>query len=311
MSRIEEALRRANQSIREPIESEEGLNIGPLAALMQGPAAEMPQFDEYRSEPELAGALPSMSAPMEAPGPDDLEPATHVIEHVAKNINEKLVLNEAMQPIAVEQYRKLAATLHQIQTERGTRIVMVASATAGEGKTLTSVNLALTLSESFKRQVLLIDADLRRPTVHELFQISNASGLNDGLKADQEGKLSLIEVTPRLTVLPAGRPNPDPMSGLTSERMRRIIEEASARFEWVVLDTPPVGLLPDANLLAGMVDMVVLVVGAGTTPFHLVQRAVKAMDRNRIVGVVLNRVVESQAAYQYYHYYANAKGMSQ
>ena len=111
-------------------------------------------------------------------------------------------------------------------------------------------------------------------------------------------------------MLPAGRPNPDPMCGLTSDRMRRIIDEAAAAYEWVVIDTPPVALLPDANLLAEMVDMVVLVIGAGTTPFEMVQRAVNAMDRNRIVGVVLNRVTRSPRAYQYYDYYAGSNKKS-
>jgi Mrp family chromosome partitioning ATPase len=121
-------------------------------------------------------------------------------------------------------------------------------------------------------------------------------------------KLRLVEVTPQLTVLPAGPPNPDPMGGLTSERMRRIIEEASARFEWVVLDTPPVGLLPDANLLAEMVDMIVFVVGAGATPYTQVQRAMAALDRNRVVGVVLNRVTEPADTAHYYGYYTRQVG---
>ncbi len=301
MSRIEEALRRANQVALEPAQSGAGGQVEPLTTRVQGRVA-MGAVVENRSEAEAAEAVSSVNVPVAPAATDGFGPATHSIEHVAENNNEKLIVSEVAQPTAVEQYRKLAAALHQVQTARGTRIVMVASATVGEGKTLTSVNLALTLSESFRRQVLLVDADLRRPTVHDLFQISNASGLNDGLKADHDGKLALIEVSPRLTVLPAGGPNQDPMSGLSSERMRRIIEEASARFEWVVLDTPPVGLLPDANLLAEMVDMIVLVIGAGSTPLHLVQSAVKALNRDRIVGVVLNRVDESQGAYQYYDY---------
>jgi len=96
------------------------------------------------------------------------------------------------------------------------------------------------------------------------------------------------------------------MSGLTSGRMRRLIGEAAGTFDWVIIDTPPVVLLPDANLLAAMVDGAILVIGAGKTPHKLITRAVDALGRNKILGVVLNRVDRSHVAggygYGYYSY---------
>jgi protein-tyrosine kinase len=182
---------------------------------------------------------------------------------------------------------------------------MVASAVSGEGKTLTSTNLALTFSESYRRQVLLIDADLRRPSIHTLFALDNHSGLTDGLRADTDAKLPVVRVTPRLAVLTAGRPAPDPMSLLTSAKMADLVAEAATAFDWVVIDTPPVGLMPDANLLASMVDVALLVIAANRTPFALIQRAVDALGRQRITGVVLNRTREEDlgAASGYYGYY--------
>ena len=184
---------------------------------------------------------------------------------------------------------------------------MVASALAGEGKTLTATNLALTLSESYRRRVLLIDADLRRPMIHEVFKIPNVSGLSEGINASRDQKLSLVELSPHLSVLTAGRPEVDPMSSLTSERMRRLLQEASERFEWVVLDTPPVGLLSDATLLADMVDVSILVIAAGLAPFEAVSKAVAALGRDKIIGVVLNRVEQRRLSNgEYYHrYYSN------
>ncbi len=143
-----------------------------------------------------------------------------------------------------------------------------------------------------------------------LFRIPNVTGLNDGLNADHEQKLTVIEMSPRLSVLPAGRPDPDPMSGLTSDRMRTIVAQAGEEFDWVVLDTPPVGLLPDAKLLAEMVHAVVFVIGAGTTPFHVIDRAVTEIDRKRIVGVVLNRVKEAAMPSHYYEYYGETASAS-
>jgi Mrp family chromosome partitioning ATPase len=94
------------------------------------------------------------------------------------------------------------------------------------------------------------------------------------------------------------------MSGLTSDRMQRVIEEASSRYDWVLVDTPPVGLLPDAGLLAAMVDTALLVVHAGVTPYPLIQRAVAAIGRERIIGVVLNRAeAGAGGSYSYYSYY--------
>jgi capsular exopolysaccharide synthesis family protein len=218
-------------------------------------------------------------------------------------LTEKLVVTATDAGPLVEQYRKLAATLHHSQEARGTRVVMIASAIANEGKTLTASNLALTLSESYRRRVLLIDADLRRPSLHTVFQIPNVHGLNDELKSNSSAKIAPVEISDHLSVVTAGRPDPDPMSGLTSNRMRQIVQDAAAAYDWVVIDTPPVGLLPDANLLAAMVDAALLVIAAGRTPYRLVERAASTLGRDRILGVVLNRVEQAAVGGGYYNYY--------
>lgn len=217
---------------------------------------------------------------------------------------ERLVVHENAEPIAVEQYRRLAAILHQSQVERGNKVVMIASAQAAEGKTLTAANLALTLSESYRRRVLLIDADLRRPSLNRLFQLPHAAGLTEALKSTGDRPLPLMTLSSSLALLPGGGADPDPMSGLTSGRMQQIIEQAANEFDWIILDTPPVTLLTDTHLLAAMVDSAVLVIGAGSTPCGLIQRTIDSIGRDRIVGVVLNRV-ESGALKEarYYKYY--------
>jgi capsular exopolysaccharide synthesis family protein len=222
--------------------------------------------------------------------------------------HQKLVVGHNMRPGAIEQYRKLAAGLHHAQTQQGIKIVMMASTLAGEGKTLTATNVALTLSESYRRRVILIDADLRRPTIHDVFNLPNVSGLNDVLKANSDNSCEVFEVSPHLSVLTAGRPNPDPISLLTSERMRRLIATATEEYDWVIVDTPPVGLLTDANLLASMVHIVLLVVAAGRTPYRLVTRSVEALGRDRIFGVVLNRVAAGDSWEGYGSYYYEAYG---
>jgi capsular exopolysaccharide synthesis family protein len=229
--------------------------------------------------------------PEEAPGG---EPRKTLFDRIDGRLAEKVVADTNMSAVSREQYRRLAAVLHDAQGNNGLRVIMVASAAPGEGKTLTATNVALTLSDSYRRRVLLIDADLRRPTLHHVFRLNTTSGLIDGLESSAEVKLVLRQVSPYLSVLPAGRPTSDPMAGLTSVRMRRLIDEAKETFDWVIIDTPPLMLLPDAHLLSSLVDGAVLVIKANSTPHDMVKRTVDIIGRERVIGVVLNQA-ESHA----------------
>jgi receptor protein-tyrosine kinase len=209
--------------------------------------------------------------------------------------NNKLIVGPDRNAVSLEQYRRLAATLHEAQVDRGIRTVMVTSAVPAEGKTLTVVNLALTLSESYGRRVLLIDGDLRRPSIHELLGIPNDRGLGEVLRegpARNPMELPLFHVSSLLTVLPSGRLGENPLAGLSSDRMRLLLQDAEKHFDWVLLDTPPVGLLSDAQLLARLAQAVVFVIRAGATPFHIVDKAISDLGRDCIIGTVLNGVEE-------------------
>lgn len=200
-----------------------------------------------------------------------------------------------------EQFRRLAATLHQAQRVNGLRSVMVTSALPGDGKTLTAVNLALVLSESYRYNVLLLDADLRRPSIPNVIDVGGGSGLSDALRSPVERKLALVPITPRLTVLPAGQPIANSLEALTSPRMQQILDEALGRFDWVILDSPPVGSATDARLLTQMVGGTLFVIHAGRTQFTEVQKAIDALGRQQILGVVLNGIEhDSSSAYGYY-----------
>lgn len=311
MGRIEEALRRAadERSRQAPPAAVEAANVA-------APFPEEQEADDAPAAPDVAPLAETASAPpapvvsipvaraAEGPSPAPLiesAPAPSLLARLDPGLAEKVVVDARTPQASREQYRKLAATLHQAQAVSGLKVVMVASAVAGEGKTLTSSNLALTLSESYKRRVLIIDADLRRPSLHAVFRVDGMTGLSEGLAAPNDQHFPVHQVSPFLTVLPAGRPTADPMAGLTSDRMRRLIEEARAGFDWVIVDTPPVGLLPDGHLLTAMVDGALLVVKAGETPYPVVVRAIESLGRDRIIGVVLNQVVEANAR-SYYHY---------
>ena len=202
------------------------------------------------------------------------------------------LVNTNANAVSVEQYRKLAAMLHEAQEQSQLKSVMVTSALPGDGKTLTVANLALTLSESYGRRVLVIDADLRLPTLHTALGIPNGTGLSEALRGDQ---LAFVEVAPGLTALTAGIPGPAPLAGLSSNRMRELVGQCEERFDWVLVDTSPAAVLPDAQVIGRLMDAVLLVIGAGTTPAETVEHAISQLGgADSIFGIVLNRVDESR-----------------
>lgn len=314
MSRVNDALTRATGE-RSSGASEESAAVAPdFGALLHAEEAAQlwPTERPAASEPAAVPAAPRVHAQEPEPAASDAAQSIETVADAPKPIgrtaserSRKLVLNDELEPGSVEQYRRLAARLHLAQAEHGTKVVMVTSALVGEGKTLTASNLALTLSESYRKRVLLVDADLRRPGIHDIFGIPNFTGLNDGIRSNDERKVPVIRLTQHLSVLTAGRPDSDPMAVLSSDRMRRVLTDAAAAFEWVIIDTPPVALLSDAHLLASLVDTVVLVVRAGVTPLEAIRTATVAVGRDRILGVVLNSAERGHR--NPYRYYGRAK----
>ena len=209
----------------------------------------------------------------------------------------------AVSPFAREQYNRLAATIHHLQMERRLKVVMITSAAPHEGKTATAANLARTLSDSYQRRVLLIDADLRHPSLHSMFGLLNARGLSDALV--ELGPPPIVQLTPRLSLLTAGSGDIDPIRTLTSDRMRLLVDGARAEFDCVLVDTAPVGLLPDAGLVGSLADGTIFVVLAGKTPREIIHRAAQAVGIDRIIGVVLNGIAEQDLVrgYDYRDYF--------
>lgn len=305
MSRIHEAMQRAHGGAQERAGLERPAATAPGGEheTFPGESVERRRIEATPPPPPSPPVPPAM-AETSSMATTTGEPLT--FKRVDARYAGKIVVDEDISAESREQYRRLAASLHHAQAAAGIKVVMLSSALMGEGKTLTSSNLALTLSESYHKQVLLIDADLRRPTLHSLFRIRAGAGLSEGLMhPTSEHRIPVHQVSSRLAILTAGRPTSNPIAGLTSLRMRQLLEEARGTFDWVIVDTPPVALLPDANLLSAMVDGAVLVVRAESTPWDLVQRAAGAIGHERLLGVVLNgATAEAGAGYYGYDYYS-------
>jgi capsular exopolysaccharide synthesis family protein len=199
-----------------------------------------------------------------------------------------------------EQFRALRGRIDAIAADRPLRTIAVTSATPGEGKTTSAINLAIVTSLSVGRRVLLVDCDLRRPKVHSSLGISPDAGLAEVL-TDQIGLEQAI-VKPEgmgLEILAVrGRPaNPSELLG--SARMRELIEEVAARYDRVILDTPAALGLPDAKAVADLSDGIVVVVRADVSRQEDIQTVLEIVDRRRVLGLVLNGAVADQGRYGY------------
>ena len=300
MSRIDRALKVS--------EADKGLNVAePEIAL----SSALNQYAHEQAIQQRPQPKPAPSRPLEStqsPRPSSVSRPSEDRKRFSDRADiEARLVTGASSNASLEQYRRLAAALHEEQVHRQLKTVMITSALPQEGKTLTVVNLALTLSHSYARRVLVIDADLRWPGVHALLDIPNDRGLNEALR-DHHIELPFVRVSSRLSALTAGRAGPTPLAGLASSRMGEVIEACAAQFDWVLIDTSPVGVLPDAQVLTRLAGAVILVIGAGSTPASAVERAIAELGGpDSILGTVLNRVEQRRIpAADYYGHYGKA-----
>jgi capsular exopolysaccharide synthesis family protein len=210
----------------------------------------------------------------------------------------ELVPYESPRLAVSEAYRSLRTAL-LLSSARELKVVAVTSAVASEGKSATASNLAVVMAQ-LGRRVLIIDADLRKPRLHEVFQVSNRVGLVSCVTggSDLEGAIARTAV-PQLFVIPSGPIPPNPSELLASDRMRELVAAARARFDFVVIDTPPLLPVTDATLVGNLVDGVTLCLRAGKVTRD---EARSCLDRLKmagvkVLGVVLNRHLLNQGGY--------------
>lgn len=210
----------------------------------------------------------------------------------------------------------LAEAFHELRTsvllstaKHPPRTLLVTSAKGGEGKTTVAANLAVSLAQ-LGEKVLLIDADLRRPSLHKFFGVANTSGLVNFLTGSPDWRSLLSQAAPiGLFVLPSGPVPPNPADLLSSEYMPVLIREATKEYKFVVLDSPPLLNLADSRVLATLVDGVILVVGGGITPRELVHRAyASAVDAgSHVLGATIN-FADAKSDYYSYGYHQENNG---
>ena len=214
-----------------------------------------------------------------------------------------ITITNPMSPIS-EAYRSLRTSIQFASFDNPVHTIAVTSTGSEEGKTTTLANLAVTFSETGNR-VILVDADLRRPTLHKRFGLSNEIGLTSAFIKGQTERptLNLQETTiPNLRVLTSGPLPPNPSALLGSSQMRKVIEALREEAEYVLFDCPPILAVTDAAILGHQVDGVLLVVSAYSTKRdHAIKaKAILEKVNANILGVVLNNAKLDTSVYQYY-----------
>jgi protein-tyrosine kinase len=273
-------------------------------------------------ETDRPGAAPSaVAAPAPAPRPM-VEPTPIAERREARarqaeqpatpprdvQLDRHLVAALAQQSLAAEQYRSLRTRISRVESGRAIRALIVTSPSKGDGKSLTAANLALTMAQDFSQRVLLIDADLRRPSLHHLFGLPETPGLTDVLMGGATLDDALVPIADHhLTILPSGVPPGHPAELLGSTTMRRTLDTLRTRFDRLILDMPPVSPLADVHIAAAMADGILMIVRAGMTPKPAIERALAGLDMTKVLGLVLNEVGEESAA-QYYDGYGYIAG---
>jgi len=188
-----------------------------------------------------------------------------------------------------EEFRTLRTRLEQLQATRVIQTVLVASASPGDGKSFTAANLALAEAQLADNPTLLCDFDLRMPILHSVFRIERSPGISDYLL----GKSDLHEALRRignsnLFVMPAGEAAINPLELLHLKEVRRLMDRLRNAFRWILLDSPPLSLASDANLLVALADGALLVTRIGATTVDSMNRAIESLGQDNIFGIVAN-----------------------
>lgn len=250
-------------------------------------ASPVPKLDPARVQAGLRGKLRSFDV-------------RHPLKHLVAFLTPPVLTPNLL---AMEQCRVLRARLRDIAGKRKLRSIMLTSAMPGEGKTLLAVNLAFAMSQLEDTKVLLVDADMRRPSVAKFLGMQANEGLDRYLRSNCSLDEVTWSLTPSLDVVPTGDLQDEASDLLHGSRMRNFLAEAGERYTYMIFDGPPLFPIVDAQVLGHIVDGALLVVRAHSTPFDLARQACDVL-KTKLVGTVLN-CADAKKHSGYYTYYGS------
>ncbi len=217
------------------------------------------------------------------------------------------IYNKMPHSISAESYKSIRTSLKYSSVDKTIKTIVITSSIQGEGKSTIAGNLALCLSESGNK-VLIIDCDLRKPSLHKKFRLSNLKGITDCLIDKDNLKESIQEFTSELSVILSGTIPPNPAEILGSKTFERFLKNIGSIYDYIILDTPPLLAVTDASILAGKADATIIVVKYGKTrekDINLAYKELKKVNAN-VVGSILNSC-DMKRTDSYYKYYPKEK----
>ncbi|MCC7202276.1 MAG: CpsD/CapB family tyrosine-protein kinase [Nitrospirae bacterium] len=221
-------------------------------------------------------------------------------------IDNRLVTLKEPASISAEQYRILFTRVAQLRQEASSYALAVTSSVKAEGKTFTSLNLAISIARDFDEKVLLIEGDLKNPGLYGYLKHPPGFGLTDVLVGKIDIESCAVKMFDgQLSVLFAGKTVGNPSRLISSIRMQQIMKTVRENYKYIIIDTPPIIPLADINIYSKLVDGILLVIQAGKTPRSIVKRATSTLAADKVVGVVLNCVEPIHSKYYYGSGYDN------
>lgn len=278
MSRIHEALKRAEQERGTQVGLDQVADSGMAARMATGVVADAPMTFE---------ALQARTARV------PWSPDTKTM----------LFFGGADQGVGKEEMRTLRSRLYQLRERKPLKKILITSALPKEGKSFLAANLAQVLVQQRGRRALLIDADLRAPRLHQSFGTSAQPGLSDYLLGEKD-EISVMQQGPmeNLFLIPGGQPVSNAAELVANGKLKMLMSRMESMFDWIIVDSPPAALVSDASLLANYCDGVLMVVRSNVTSSEAARRARLEFAPEQLLGVVLNGIELKASSYAIYHY---------
>lgn len=225
-----------------------------------------------------------------------------------KTVERKLITRANPKAIHSEQYRTIRTNINFSMPDRELKTLLFTSASPGDGKSTTAANTAIVFAQEGKK-VLLIDADMRKPTVHQTFHLINGTGLSNVLTRQATiSEVAKESGTEGLHIITCGPIPPNPAELIGSKTMEAVLEEMKLEYDMIIFDSPPVLSVADAQILSNRCDGTILVVNSGITEKDSAVKAKEALESSQanLIGTVLNNYILEKDHY-YYQYYGAAE----
>jgi len=215
----------------------------------------------------------------------------------------KLVCLTAQESYGAEKFRFLGVRLRQLQQGRPLKKLLITSTIPEEGKSTVAANLATILARRQQPKILLLEGDLRRPSLGKQFGLSKIPGLSEWLQGDPRPIEHIYRLEgPNLWFLPAGRPPENPLELMQSGRLSELLNQLSAWFDWIIIDSPPILPLADTSVWARLADGILLVTREGTTKRRMLERGLLALEQSKLLGAVVNSSANTDHSNYYQRY---------